>query len=90
MFTEFPAMARITSHGWFQSLIGTVHCTDQRLKSAWVGIISNPGTYQTSQTKYIYHMFITTGLQPGILITRAARSVLVDRLRQSTVAADPR
>ena len=37
-------MARITSHGWFQSLIRAVHCSDQRLKRAWVGIISDPSS----------------------------------------------
>ena len=74
MFLEFPAMARITSHGWFQSLIRTVDCTDQRLKSIRVGYISDPGTKIVSLQFNIYIKLYISGLAAGDVNSSPAAS----------------
>ena len=88
MFSEFPDMARSTSRGWFQALIRTASCVNQRLKGTWVGNISDPGTIQVFHNIQYISEIMFPSLQLGMLTFRAASSVLGNQPRNSWSVAD--
>ena len=92
-----PAMARITSHGWFNAPIHTVPCMNRCQKRTWVGVRHRPRYVRGISTYEIPLWDICPRRwQREMLISRCQTPFLADpqetlsflRIRESCVGSE--